>query len=40
MPRFFHKTQYCVSCAVHTKTVRCRSKEQRRVRYGGPKVSN
>ncbi|RVD91668.1 40S ribosomal S26 [Tubulinosema ratisbonensis] len=35
MPKSFHKTQYCVSCAVHTKTVRCRSKEERKKRYGG-----
>ena len=32
VPKFFHKNQYCISCAVHLKNVRCRSAEDRKNR--------
>jgi len=32
VPKFFHKNQYCISCAVHLKTVRSRSAWARKER--------
>ena len=33
MPRLFIKNQYCVSCGVHARIVKVRSRENRRIRY-------
>ena len=32
LPKFYHKVQHCISCAVHSHVVRVRSKEGRRNR--------
>lgn len=32
LPKQYMKIRYCVSCAVHRRTVRVRPKEERRVR--------
>ena len=32
LPKVYIKQQYCISCAVHARYVRSRSKEKRRVR--------
>ncbi len=33
MPRLFIKNQYCVSCGIHARIVRVRSRTNRRIRY-------
>ena len=33
MPKLFIKNQYCVSCGIHARIVRVRSRVNRRVRY-------
>lgn len=35
VPKAYNKVVYCISCAVHNRTVRARSAENRKIRYGG-----
>lgn len=35
VPKTFNKVVYCISCAVHNRSVRVRSVEDRKKRFGG-----